>query len=319
METGVCFPSVQVPTIGCSAMARQVVFQVGEIGTIISNLWILFFVILILIPALQRWSIKSARHALIMKIAHSMKAEVITMIHRQETVAFLGIPIARYIDIDDSEEVLRAIRMADKNTPIVMILHTPGGVALAATQIAFALSAHPSKKTVIVPHFAMSGGTLIALAADEILMDPYGVLGPVDPQFVEGNTVYPAVSVLKVLESKKIEDIDDRTVILADEARKALSQIEATVRKLLTDKYPTEVVETVINEFVKGKYTHDNPITAEDAKRIGLRVKTEIPSEVYQLMELYKMETRQRRPGVEFVPVMPGTSGGGGGRASKGD
>ena len=268
METGVCFPSVQVPTIGCSAMARQVVFQVGEIGTIISNLWILFFVILILIPALQRWSIKSARHALIMKIAHSMKAEVITMIHRQETVAFLGIPIARYIDIDDSEEVLRAIRMADKNTPIVMILHTPGGVALAATQIAFALSAHPSKKTVIVPHFAMSGGTLIALAADEILMDPYGVLGPVDPQFVEGNTVYPAVSVLKVLESKKIEDIDDRTVILADEARKALSQIEATVRKLLTDKYPTEVVETVINEFVKGKYTHDNPITAEDAKRI---------------------------------------------------
>jgi len=300
----------RVNTAGMTGILASTFLQT-DIFSLINNFWILLFVILILIPAVQRWSLNAARRALIRRIAVSMKAEVITMIHRQETVAFLGIPIARYIDIDDSEEILRAIRMADKSTPIVMILHTPGGVALAATQIALALNSHPSKKTVIVPHYAMSGGTLIALAADEIIMDPHGVLGPVDPQFAEGNTVYPAVSVLRVMETKKTDDIDDRTIILADEAKKALAQIEATVRRLLGGRYPSQVVETVVEEFVRGKYTHDNPITAEDAKRIGLAVKTEVPPEVYQLMQLYRMEVRQRRPGVEFVPVMPGTSGGG--------
>ena len=79
-------------------------------------------------------------------------------------------PIYRYIDIEDSEAIIRAIRTTPLNVPIMMILHTPGGLVLAASQIARALKAHPAKKVVVVPHYAMSGGTLIALAADEIII-----------------------------------------------------------------------------------------------------------------------------------------------------
>ncbi len=115
---------------------------------------------------------------------------VITMIHRQERIGFLGIPIYRYIDIEDSEAVIRAIRTTPPNQTIAMILHTPGGLVLAASQIAMALKKHPGKKVVIIPHYAMSGGTLIVLAADEIIMDPDAVLGPLDPQIPMGNVVY---------------------------------------------------------------------------------------------------------------------------------
>lgn len=130
------------------------------------NFWILIIIVIIAIPALQRYLLNKAREHMLRRISRERKSQVITLIHRQEVIAFLGIPISRYIDIDDSEEVMRAIRLTPKDTPIDLIMHTPGGIALAATQIALALKAHPAKKTVIVPHYAMSGGTLIALAAD---------------------------------------------------------------------------------------------------------------------------------------------------------
>ena len=46
----------------------------------------------------------------------------------------------------------------------------------------------------------------------------------------------------------------------------------------------------------------DYPITVEEAKKLGVPVKTEIPSEVYQLMELYP-QPAAIRPSVEFVPT----------------
>lgn len=75
---------------------------------------------------------------------------------------------------------------------------------LATEQIARALIRHPAKVTVFVPHYAMSGGTMLALAADEIIVDANAVLGSVDPQL--GN--FPAASILKVVEQKTLIELE---------------------------------------------------------------------------------------------------------------
>ena len=271
----------------------------------INNIWILLFVFLFLVPMLQRYYLQMARKSVLGKLGKSRGTQVITLIHRQETISFLGIPLARYIDIDDSERVLRAIRAAQKDVPIDIILHTPGGLALAATQIAMALKAHPSKKTVIVPHYAMSGGTLIAFAADSIIMDPHAALGPVDPQLGDAQGSYPATSLLQVVSKKKIDEMDDKTLIYAEEARKAMEQMRSLLRKILEGKCGGEKLETIIEEFVSGKYTHDHPFMAEQARSLlGECVETAVPEEVYSLMDLYRMEAGRSRPGVEYVPLM---------------
>lgn len=271
---------------------------------LLSNIWIIFFLILFLVPMLQRRYLEQSRRTLLVKMAKKRKSVVVTLIHRQEVLSFLGIPLARYIDIDDSEQVLRAIRTTPKDVPIDLILHTPGGLALAATQIALALKAHPARKTVIIPHYAMSGGTLIALAVDEIVMDPHAALGPVDPQLGDQTGSYPATSLVKLMEKKKIDEVDDKTIILADQAEKALSQIEGLVRTILDGKCDGEKADVIVEEFVSGKYTHDHPFLAEDAKKLlGECVNTDVPGEVYDLMKLYRMEVARRRPGVEYVPV----------------
>jgi ClpP class serine protease len=68
----------------------------------------------------------------------------------------------------------------------------------------------------------MSGGTLIALAADEIVMCEHSVLGPIDPQLGES----PTASVIKVVEQKPMAKIDDKTLIMADVGRKAITQVK---------------------------------------------------------------------------------------------
>jgi ClpP class serine protease len=273
---------------------------------LLTNIWVLFFIIIIIIPVLQRYMLNRARKRILQRISRERRSQVITLIHRQETIAFLGIPLSRFIDIDDSEEVLRAIRMTAADTPIDLIMHTPGGIALAATQIALALKAHPAPKRVIVPHYAMSGGTLIALAADEILMDPHAVLGPVDPQLTDRQGAYAASSILKVVKEKPIDKVSDRTLMMADDARKALDQMKDLVREILKGKCGEGNIEAVLEELVSGKYTHDYPIFPEKARElIGDCVKVGIPESIYDLMDFYKAEAGARKPGVEYIPVAP--------------
>ncbi len=259
----------------------------------------LFLIFAAFTPALQRRYREACRRFVIQRFEKKRKSRVITLIHRQETMSFLGIPFSRYLDIDDSEQVLRAIRLTPQDMPVDLILHTPGGLVLAAEQIAQALVRHKAKVTVFIPHYAMSGGTLLALAADEIVIDRNAVLGPVDPQLGQ----YPAVSILKVLERKNINEIDDETVILADMAGKALGQVQDAVRELLVangmeDSKARHIAETLGT----GRWTHDYPISLEEIQKLGLPAQDDMPKEVYALMDLYP-QAGGRRPSVGYIPV----------------
>ncbi len=261
-------------------------------------LWFLFLAITLL-PMLQQRSIAGRRLSLLRRIEEKRESRVISLIHRQEAISLLGIPISRYINVEDSEHILRAIRLTPPDMPIDLILHTPGGLVLASEQIARALQQHQAKVTVFVPHYAMSGGTMIALAADEIILDPNAVLGPVDPQLGQ----YPAASILKVVKQKNIDRIDDNTLILADMAEKAVRQVQDFVQTLLSDKLSPEKAEELAHTLAEGRWTHDYPITCEKLREMGLpSVCNEMPLEVYELMELYP-QPAQQRPSVQYIPL----------------
>jgi ClpP class serine protease len=259
-------------------------------------LW-LFFLFSALQPVIRQRLLEASRQRLIARIEQQRGSRVILLVHRQETMSFLGFPILRYIDVNDSEEVLRAIRLTDPAVPLDIVLHTPGGLVLASFQIARAIHRHPGKVTVFVPHYAMSGGTLIALAADEIVMSPDAVVGPVDPQVGQ----LPGASVLKAVARKPIAEVDDHTLILADQAEKALVQVREGVRELLGDKLAPEKAEELARLLSQGTWTHDFPITFEAARTFGLPVRSDLPSEFLELMGLYPQPVR-RQPAVEYLP-----------------
>lgn len=257
----------------------------------------LFFMLSALQPVIKQRLLEASRRRLIGLIERERKSRLVLLVHRQETMSLLGFPLFRYIDINDSEEILRAVHLTDPEIPLDLVLHTPGGLVLAATQIARAVSGRKGKITVFVPHYAMSGGTLIALAADDIVMCEHAVLGPVDPQLGE----YPAASILKAARQKPIAEVDDKTLILADQAEKALIQMQHEVGELLARKYPAERAAELARLLSSGTWTHDYPITYARARELGLRVSSGMPENILRLMQLYPQPMR-RQPSVEYVP-----------------
>ena len=267
------------------------------------NLFWVFLAISSLQPVWQRRRIEAQRIQAIRELERKRQSRVILLIHRQESINLLGIPLSRYISIEDSEQVLRAIRLTPPDVPIDLILHTPGGLVLATEQIARALIRHPAKVSVFVPHYAMSGGTMLALAADEIIMDANAVLGPVDPQL--GNMA--AASILQVVQRKPIDKIEDQTLIMADLAEKAIAQVQHFVRTLLQDEIPQpkidpKNIEGIIDLLTTGKITHDCPISVEQASQIGLPITVGLPKFIYSLMELYPQPSGGR-PSVQYIPM----------------
>src|SRR3979411_2932652 len=240
----------------------------------------LFFLFSAIQPMLRQQMLEAMRVRKISQLERERKSRVILLVHRQETMRFLGFPIVRYIDINDSEDVLRAIQMTGADVPLDIVLHTPGGLVVAALQIARAIGEHTAKDPVLVPHYAMSGGTLIALAADEIVMCPHSVLGPIDPQLEQS----PAASLIKVVEQKPVKEVDDHTLIRADRARKAIAQVKKAAGELLRRHLSAEQAEALAEKLSTGTWTHDYPIDAQEAKGLGLPVNTKMPDLVLELM-----------------------------------
>jgi ClpP class serine protease len=260
-------------------------------------LWI-FLILIALQPIFQQRLVAGARRRALEKLSREREATVITLIHRQETISFLGVPLMRHIDIDDAESVLRAIRETPPGRPIEIVLHTPGGLVLAARQIAAALLDHDAKVTAVVPHYAMSGGTMIALAADEIVVDGHAALGPIDPQIGQ----YPAASL--VAATDRPGQHGDEFLILADIGRKALHQVETFAAQLLEQHMEPARARDVARILSSGRWTHDHPLLPADLEPLGLPIKVGVPSEERELLALYP-QPRGRQSTVDYFPGRP--------------
>jgi ClpP class serine protease len=259
-------------------------------------IWV-FIAFMALQPLLMgRW-LSFNRLKAIQAIEKARGSRVITMIHRQEKRSLFGFNVARHIDLEDAQTIIAAIKETPPARAIDLVLHTPGGLVLAAMQIARAIEAHPGKVTVFVPVYAMSGGTLIALAADEIVLGEFSVLGPIDPQIAG----FPAASILRVRQSKPIEHIFDLTLVLADMSEKALTQVKRGAVELLTPRLDQASAEKLAEKLAGGHWTHDYALTAQEAAELGLPVTVGMPVEMLALMKLYPQPVQ--RSGVEFLPI----------------
>jgi ClpP class serine protease len=261
-----------------------------------SLIWIVIIVMALQPLLMGRW-FAMRREQAIRAIEKAHGTRVITMIHRQERRSLFGFSVARHIDLEDAQTIIAAIKETPVTVPIDLILHTPGGLVLAAMQIARAVEAHPAKVTVYVPVYAMSGGTLIALAADEIVLGEFSVLGPIDPQIVG----LPAASIVKARDSKPVAEVMDLTLVLADVSEKALAQVKRGAVEIMTPRIDQATAEALADKLAGGHWTHDYALTASEAKSLGLPVTVGMPIEVMELMKLYPQPVQ--RSGVEFLPV----------------
>jgi ClpP class serine protease len=172
---------------------------------------------------------------------------------------------------------------------------------MASQQIAAALADHEGRVTAVVPHYAMSGATLIALAADEIVLDRHAALGPVDPRLGE----CPAASIVEAVD--RPGDHEDKTLIMADVGRKALAQVEVFVARLRERRLPRDRAREAAHVLATGVWTHDHRLQVPELTALGLPLRVGVPVLERDLVTLYP-QPRCRTPAVEYVAGPPGPS-----------
>lgn len=254
--------------------------------------FVVFFLYTVIYPQSQLKRVRMKRMARLKAMEKRRGCKVLTMIHRREGISLFGLPAYQFIDEEDAEQILRWIRKYG-DYPLDIILHTPGGQLHASIQIARALRKHPKKTRVFIPHYSMSGGTIIALEADEIFMDKDAVIGPIDPQigdFVRG--LFPAPSWIYAAETKQ-ENAEDVTLVMSDISRKALKLTRNVAKELLEGKIEPgpggeDRLDEVVEKLVSGEMIHSTPLSAAEAKEIGLLVNTDFPEEVHEFMKLFR-------------------------------
>jgi ClpP class serine protease len=237
--------------------------------------------------------ILARRGRLIRELEQERGSRVITLIHRKE-------PWSKGEDepeivLEDSELVLQQVRETPPDMPIDFIVHTEGGLTFAADMMAMALKYHKGKVTVMVPFYAMSEGTYIALAASEIMMEKYSILAPVEPLIDD----MQANLIMAILKRKPIENISDGTILRAESARMETDNAREFVKWLLQDRMSEEKATQVANFLVGGFMASTTPITLDVARAIGLNVVEGVPERVHQLFETIEFSGGQR-PGKSY-------------------
>lgn len=264
-----------------------------------SNLIFLVFLMIVLQPLISGRLFALRRAQAIRAIERRRKSRVITMIHRQEKRSLFGMNMSNMIGLEDAQSIISAIKATPRDMPIDLVLHTPGGLVLAAMQVARAVEAHPAKVTVFVPIYAMSGGTLIALAADEIVMGEFSMLGPIDPQIMG----ISAASILAARDAKPVEHVSDLALVLADVSEKATAQVKRGAVEIMTPRMERAAAEALAETLTSGTWTHDYALTPQEATDLGLAITVGLPQGVLDLMKLYPAPVRQSV--VEFLPFEP--------------
>lgn len=197
----------------------------------------------------------------------------------------------------------KVLRRLGKITSLEVILESPGGDLDFAIKIYKMLRAHCERLTVIVPFWAKSAASLIALSADRVLLTPYGELGPIDAQVEDPETgeFVPAHSIGRALDF--IESTDDRWVkvslamklspMLIGGYLGVVSAGEQEVKEVcirLKIKDPDLAVQALTSKYL----SHGYPVTAETLREHGFPIEMISDAEAEQFMELHDL----------YIPLM---------------
>ncbi len=202
---------------------------------------------------------------------------VVEIVHdiSQYTLGPAGLP--EEVTLEDAFDVVRKIRAADGQA-LAVVIHTMGGYSMPTEMIAKALSRHKGEKVAFVPYAAMSGGTVIALSTQEIVMGPEASLGPIDTQY--GG--FPASAYEYLKSHKSLDAIHDHLVMLFPLVERFEKEAIQGARALLDSHHKPGVIDELM---VSGRH-HGEAIYPQDARDMGIRVSTKpCPDAVFELVD----------------------------------
>ena len=195
--------------------------------------------------------------------------------------------------IDEINEVYTEAR--EGSGKMIFLLNSPGGGMHSAFKVARAIREAFSHIEVFVPHVAASGGTMIALTGDKIIMGRMSQLSPLDPQVMYKGSRISALAFrhaynrLSGMFAKKTKDeapypqqalTDKLDPFIMEEWNATIQTAEVYVKTILQlSGYQQDVAEKIARALVTEFPAHDADINCDMAKELGIRAERNDESE----------------------------------------
>jgi len=195
------------------------------------------------------------------------------------------------ISLEDVDRFMDGIRGLDPKKGLLLILHTPGGQVEASHAIIGYLRSKFDDIVALIPTYAMSAGTMIALACDSIIMGRHSQLGPIDPQFFVGGRYRSVHSIISQFEEAKQDILNARQLVHAwhpvlnmfgpeiQDARRAIKYGNALVEESLTknmfsdEENPSALARKATLYFGSEEHgSHGRRIDRDEARAQGIKV-----------------------------------------------
>jgi membrane-bound ClpP family serine protease len=224
------------------------------------------------------------------------KNNTIAIIHKceQSESIFALDKVEEGIDVKTLLKFQREYKLLNKNEDIYIVLQTNGGDMMWTEAICNSILSHKGKGKIrcYIPNYALSGGLMIALCCDEIIMIDSAIVSPCDGQFVaKANMSFPTSSIVDAISFKKekSEPVKEEWLSAFFDAKNCMSRQKDFVEKLCTAKgYDGSTHQIIYEEFFSGKHNHDRAFTASDIVKFGsklpITVVDKLPDYVSELL-----------------------------------
>jgi len=195
------------------------------------------------------------------------KRSLIAIIHKERSGFFSA--SSGYIDNKTLMRVAEAMEdIGDE--PFDLLLHTGGGDVFASIRISELLRNHNGEIRAIIPHYSMSGGSLLALSCDKILMQKNACLGPIDAQVGDfWSGVRSSRAWAKIVDLKGTES-NDSSIGNSFVGK----QVTETIKKILI----TKINKKAADELTNGEREHIYPYNPKELGKLGIdTLETKMP------------------------------------------
>ncbi len=235
-------------------------------------------------------NVKPEEDEIIHKLANEEKVALIAF-----TAPYIGVRISpvetarTFIGLPDEFGVEALVKeLKDANvSKAYLLVNSPGGAMDSSYKIARAIRMCLKEITTFVPHIAASGGTLLALIGNEMVMGPMSHITPLDVQIAYKGPNISAATFMRFFQ-RASEWFEKETPEEAPYPKRALAdKLDPFLMEEWTGLMQTQIeyVEEILELAGYKKYkqiaqqlvmmfpTHEYVITPEKAKEIGLNVK----------------------------------------------
>lgn len=198
------------------------------------------------------------------------------------------------ITIKTHMDFIKGYERIDKNKDINIIMHTTGGSLSSTEAICNCIlnhhtSGYQGKINMYIPYYSYSGGCMIALSCDKVVMLKNAILGPCDAQKYVG-CPHSIAAIIDTANYKKTmkEKINETWLASSYDANLCKERQHKFVNKLIQlGKFSEDVGAIIYDEFFSGKYNHDKIFSAQEAKDLGLNIEIcdDMPSQIKSITD----------------------------------